>query len=103
MTAVAQLAGVFVAAVVVGFVVVRLAVGAALRELLAAIENAQQHGENGGGPITGADAGDEVCTHQPEHRTDSSTSGVFRWRCDPRKGGCGFVLERPATRGDYQQ
>lgn len=45
---------------------------------------------------------DDVCTHQAEHRTDSSTSGVYRWRCDPKKGGCGFVLERPATTGDYR-
>jgi len=53
------------------------------------------------GAVCGEDV-DHVCTHQPEHRTDTSTSGVWRWRCDPKKGGCGFVFERPASTGDYR-
>lgn len=41
---------------------------------------------------TTAAAGEPVCGHPIEARTDLSTMGRPRWRCDPNKGGCGFSV-----------
>lgn len=35
------------------------------------------------------------CPHPAECRTDTSTSGIWAFRCDVRKGGCGAETTRP--------
>jgi hypothetical protein len=42
---------------------------------------------------------DTACLHPSEARVDTSTSGTWRWRCDPKKGGCGFIHEQPMRTG----
>jgi hypothetical protein len=50
-------------------------------------------------PDVASAATDTVCLHPPEARVDTSTSGTWRWRCDPKKGGCGFEREQPMRVG----
>jgi len=37
------------------------------------------------------------CPHPVDARTDTSTSGIWAFRCDLRKGGCGAEITRPMT------